>query len=53
MRVNKINWDKIGRVTEPGRYKCFFGYLTVSSEDIEGVDALPRRDIHLDRPADD
>ncbi|MET3973584.1 hypothetical protein ABIB94_007918 [Bradyrhizobium sp. JR7.2] len=35
MRVNKINWDKIGRVTEPGRYKCFFGYLTVSSEDIE------------------
>ncbi|MDA9510933.1 hypothetical protein XI09_41020 [Bradyrhizobium sp. CCBAU 11386] len=35
MRVNKINWDKIGRVTEPGRYKCFFGYLTVTSDDIE------------------
>ncbi|MET4034709.1 MULTISPECIES: hypothetical protein [unclassified Bradyrhizobium] len=35
MRVNKINWDKIGRVTEPGRYKRFFGYLTVTSEDIE------------------
>jgi hypothetical protein len=35
MRVNKINWDKIGRVTEPGRYRCFFGYLTVTSEDIE------------------
>ncbi|MGY4352231.1 hypothetical protein ACVWXM_008724 [Bradyrhizobium sp. GM7.3] len=35
MRVNKINWDKIGRMTEPGRYKCFFGYLTVSADDIE------------------
>jgi hypothetical protein len=35
MRVNKITWDRVGRVTEPGRYKCFFGYLTVTSEDIE------------------
>ncbi|MCK1317257.1 MULTISPECIES: hypothetical protein [unclassified Bradyrhizobium] len=35
MRVNKINWEKIGRMTEPGRYKCFFGYLTVTSDDIE------------------
>jgi hypothetical protein len=35
VRVNKINWAKIGRVTEPGRYKCFFGYLNVTSEDIE------------------
>jgi hypothetical protein len=34
MRVNKINWDKIGRVTEPGRYKCFFGYLTVTPDDL-------------------
>ncbi|MGY4435067.1 hypothetical protein ACVWWO_007544 [Bradyrhizobium sp. F1.13.1] len=25
VRVNKINWDKVGRVTEPGRYKRFFG----------------------------
>ena len=35
MRVNKISWDKVGRVTEPGRYRCFFRYLTVTSEDIE------------------
>ncbi|MET4236386.1 hypothetical protein ABIA85_009701 [Bradyrhizobium sp. LA6.10] len=52
MRVNKINWDKIGRVTEPGRYKCFFGYLTVTSEH-RSVDALPRRHFHLDHTADD
>ncbi|MGY4345734.1 hypothetical protein ACVWXM_002201 [Bradyrhizobium sp. GM7.3] len=35
MRVNKINWDKIGRVTEPGRYRCFFGYLTVTPDDLD------------------
>jgi hypothetical protein len=35
VRVNKINWDKIDRMTEPGRYKCFFGYLTVTADDIE------------------
>lgn len=35
MRVNKITWDKIGRVTAPGRYRCFFGYLTLTLEDIE------------------
>ena len=35
MRVNKINWDKIGRATEPCRYKCYFGYLNVTPEDIE------------------
>jgi hypothetical protein len=35
MRVNKINWEKIGRVTEPGRYKCFFGYLTVTPDDLD------------------
>jgi len=35
MRVNKITWDKIGRVTEPGRYKCFFGYLNVTQDDID------------------
>ncbi len=35
MRVNKITWDKIGRVTEPGRYKYLFGYLSITPADIE------------------
>jgi hypothetical protein len=35
LRVNKITWDKIGRGTEPGRYRCFFGFLTVTQEDID------------------
>lgn len=35
MRVNKITWDKIGRVAEPGRYTYTFGFLTITAADIE------------------
>jgi hypothetical protein len=39
--MEQDTWDKIGRVTEPGRYKCFFGYLTVTPDDL---DVLPESD---------
>jgi hypothetical protein len=32
--VNKISWEKAGRVTEPGRYMFTFGWLTVTAEDL-------------------
>jgi hypothetical protein len=32
--VNKISWQKAGRVTEPGRYMFTFGWLTVTAEDL-------------------
>jgi hypothetical protein len=32
--VNKITWQKAGRVTEPGRYMFTFGWLTVTTEDL-------------------
>jgi hypothetical protein len=32
--VNKVTWQKAGRVTEPGRYAFTFGYLTVTVEDL-------------------
>lgn len=32
--VNKINWQKAGRITEPGRYMFTFGWLTVTADDI-------------------
>ncbi|MCG2645434.1 hypothetical protein L6639_40405 [Bradyrhizobium sp. WYCCWR 12678] len=35
MRVNKVTWDKIGYVTEPGRYTYTFGFLTITRADIE------------------
>ncbi len=32
--VNKITWQKAGRVAEPGRYMFTFGWLTVTADDI-------------------
>jgi hypothetical protein len=32
--VNKVTWQKIGRVAEPGRYMFAFGWLTVTAEDL-------------------
>jgi hypothetical protein len=32
--VNKITWQKAGRVTEPGRYMFTFGWLTIAAEDL-------------------
>ena len=34
MAVNKITWQKAGRVTEPGRYMFTFGWLTIAAEDL-------------------
>lgn len=32
--VNKITWQKAGRVTNPGRYMFTFGWLTVTADDL-------------------
>ena len=32
--ITKINWQRAGRVTEPGRYMFRFGWLTVTAEDL-------------------
>lgn len=32
--VNKITWQKAGRVAQPGRYMFAFGWLTVTADDI-------------------
>jgi hypothetical protein len=32
--VNKISWQQVGHVTEPGRYMFRFGWLTVTAEDL-------------------
>lgn len=34
MAVNKITWDRVGRVTEPGRYMYTFGWLTITAGDL-------------------
>jgi hypothetical protein len=32
--VNKVTWQKAGRVSEPGRYMFRYGWLTVTADDI-------------------
>ena len=34
MAVNKLTWQKVGGVTEPGRYMFTFGWLTISADDL-------------------
>jgi hypothetical protein len=33
--VDKVTWDRVGRVTEPGRYMYTFGWLTITADDLE------------------
>jgi hypothetical protein len=35
MAVNKITWERVGRVTEPGRYMYTFGWLTITAGDLQ------------------
>jgi hypothetical protein len=39
--VNKITWQKVGRVTEPGRFMFTFGWLTVTADDIAVWERYP------------
>lgn len=39
--VNKVTWQQVGRVTEPGRYMFLFGWLTVTAEDISVWEQFP------------
>ena len=34
MGVNKVTWQQVGHVTEPGRYMFRFGWLTITAEDL-------------------
>lgn len=34
MSVNKVSWQQVGHVTEPGRYMFRFGWLTIVAADL-------------------
>jgi hypothetical protein len=34
MPVSKVTWQKVGHVTEPGRYMFRFGWLTIVPDDL-------------------
>ena len=41
MVANKVTWQQVGRVTEPGRYMFRFGWLTVTAEDLAVWEQYP------------
>ena len=42
MAVNKITWQQVGGVTEPGRYMFRFGWLTITAEDLAVWEQFPK-----------
>jgi hypothetical protein len=49
--LTKLNWQQIGRVTEPGRYMFRFGWLTVSPSDLAVWEQFPNAVFALVRTA--
>ena len=35
LAVDKVTWQRVGHVTEPGRYMFRFGWLTIAPDDLE------------------
>jgi hypothetical protein len=51
--INKITWQKAGRVTEPGRYMLKFGWLTVTADDLAIWRQFPNAAFTLVRTANE
>lgn len=39
--VNKVTWQQVGHVTEPGRYMFRFGWVTVTAQDLAVWEQFP------------
>ena len=50
MAVNKVNWAKVGRVTEPGRYMFKFGWLTITEQELAVWRQFPDASFTLYKP---
>ena len=49
--VNKVTWQQVGHVTEPGRYMFRFGWLTITAEDLAVWKQFPDASFALVRTA--
>jgi hypothetical protein len=47
LSVNKVNWEKVGRVAEPGRYMFRFGYLVITADDLDIWKQFPNAEFAL------
>jgi hypothetical protein len=45
--VNKVTWQQVGHVSEPGRYIFRFGWLTVAPDDLAIWEQFPRASFTL------
>jgi hypothetical protein len=50
LTVNKVNWAKVGRVAEPGRYMFKFGWVTITEEELAVWRQFPNASFTLYRP---
>lgn len=50
--VDKVTWQRAGRVTEPGRYMFRFGWLTVTADDLKVWQQFPEAVFTLVKKAD-
>lgn len=53
LAVDKVTWQKAGRVTEPGRYMFRFGWLTIAAEDLAVWNRFPNAEFALVRRTTD
>lgn len=51
LSVSKVTWQKVGRVTEPGRYMFTFGWVTISADDLAIWKQFPNASFALVRIA--
>jgi hypothetical protein len=51
--VNKITWQKAGRIAKPGRYMFTFGWLTVTADDLAVWELYPEASFTLVEVATD
>jgi hypothetical protein len=51
LAVDKVTWQKAGRVSEPGRYMFRFGWLTIAAEDLAVWNRFPNAEFALVRRA--
>ena len=49
MAVNKVTWQKVGQVTEPGRYMFTFGWVTITADDLAIWNRFPHASFALVR----
>jgi predicted N-acetyltransferase YhbS len=41
MVVNRVGWKQVGEVKEPGRYMYRFGFVTITSDDLQVWSQFP------------